>query len=114
MSNNKLLDKYSDSNFDIISFPDKGEDGHIYNFSFVFYKNEEVEIYVRRPLEKEYDKHNLYDILNEFNAEYRNTSCFIDDEVLNVKTDLRNSDLKDMLEAMISSLKLASKIYQRI
>ena len=116
--NTRLLHKVYRNDFDIISFPDKDENGDIYNFSFILYKNkdEDIEIYIRKLMEDiNYNSFFVLQSLNEFNSKY-NASFFIDDDdILTIKSPiLKNPDLIEMLNVMVSNLKIIGELYRRI
>ncbi len=111
---NAIYEKKGDG-FVVISFPERGEKGCIYNIAIVFYENDDdVEIYVRKPI-KDFDELTLLRKLNALNCEYTDVTFLIDDNMLTVKSFLSSQGkLENVLIKMAADVQLAQAEFAKI
>lgn len=100
--------------FVVISFPERGENDCIYNIAIVFYENDDVEIYVRKPI-KDFDELTLLRKLNALNCEYADVTFLIDDNMLTVKSFLSSQGkVENVLVKMVADVQIAQTEFAKI
>jgi len=100
--------------FTLVSFAEEGEANEIYNLALIFYEDESLEVYVRKPI-NDFDEFSVLKKLNELNAEYRSVTFFIDDNMLSLKSYCTTGgDIKVALKEMVQDMQLAQKEFKNI
>lgn len=100
--------------FTLVSFGEEGEPGILYNLALVFYDDDTVEVYVRKPL-KEFEELSLLKQINEWNAEYCGVTFVMEDDMIMVKSYCdTKGDIQAALKEMVQDMQLARKKFKGI
>ena len=82
------IDEQKGDGFTLVSFGEEGEKGVIYNVAIVFYKDDSVEVYIRKNI-SDYDEVKVLKAMNSLNAEYKGATFYVENSILSLKSYIK-------------------------
>ena len=101
------IDEQKGDGFTLVSFGEEGEKGVIYNVAIVFYKDDSVEVYIRKNI-SDYDEVKVLKSINSLNAEYKGATFYVENSILNLKSYIKTEGKIDVVLAeMVRNMRIA-------
>lgn len=101
------IDEQKGDRFTLVSFGEEGEKGVIYNVAIVFYKDDSVEVYIRKNI-SDYDEVKVLKAMNSLNAEYKGATFYVENSILNLKSYIKTEgEIDVVLAEMVRNMRIA-------